>query len=166
MFAPRVFLFNIWERNKKIREYWCLKKSVCMTFRGFCQKSCWLWHCIYPFSTAMLLFTLPPVFQFFSYLFPMFPIGFMYFGLLTVWKEILAGLLLLFPLGVYCLDSWWLSIRMSNVGDASMFFTLYCRGKNRAILVYFIGPFFCSLRWGTGYKINSGFKSGFLGNVQ
>lgn len=138
-----------------------------MTFGSFCQKSCWLWHCSYPFSIAVLLFPLPRVFQFFLYLFPVFPVVvsplFCIFWL-AVWKETLAGLLLLSPLGMYYLNSWWLSTRMSNVGDASWCSSpCTCGGKNRAMLTYSLGPFFCSLRWDTGYKINSGFRSGFVG---
>lgn len=137
-----------------------------MTFRGFCQKSRWLWHCSCAFSVSVLLFPLPPVFQFFSCLLPVFPLQFPFsfvdFGLLSVWKETLAGLQLLSPLGVYYLDSWWLSTRMSHVGNVSWCSSpCTCGGRNRAGY-----PFFCSLMWDTGYKINSAFKSGFVGNVQ
>lgn len=142
-----------------------------MTFRGFCQRSCWLWHCSYTFSVAMLLFPLPSVFWFFSYLFPVFPtvvsLLFCVFWLADCLKRNPGWAAAALSAWGVLPDGWWLSTRIGSVGDAS-WYSSPCPygGKSRAMLIYSVYPFFCSLRWDIGYKINSGFKSGFVGNVQ
>lgn len=95
----------------------------------------------------MLLFPLPPVLQFFSHLFPVFAIV-VSLLLCVFW---LADYLNRNPGWAAALStwgvlpgSWWLSIRMSDIGDASCC-SLPCTwgGRNRAMLIYSSGPVFC-----------------------
>lgn len=92
--------------------------------------------------------------------------------LLACWllEKTRAGLLCS-QLEMCYLDLWLSSIKMSNVGAASCPcppLPCACGGRNGIMVIYSIVVTIlsCSLRCQTGFKLNSGFRSRFVGGMQ